>query len=147
MIASQSLIGRGLEAFLPTYSSRRRWADRVKEIKSPLFAGYVFCRFGLEQKSLVLGSVGCVQVVRFGNDPAPIPLEDIEALKRLVASGLASPCPYFHEGRRVRICSGAFKDVEGYIQKVKNQDQLVVSLHLLQRSVAVQIEANAVQVI
>jgi transcription antitermination factor NusG len=146
-IASQSLRSRGLEEFHPVYSTRRRWADRVKTVDCPLFAGYVFCRFALGQKTLVLESAGCVNVVQFGAKPASVPEQDIAALRVLAAEGRATPFPYVSEGRRVRVRSGAFKDVEGYIQKVKNEEQLILSLHLLQRSVSVQIEADAVQVI
>jgi transcription antitermination factor NusG len=146
-IASQSLRSRGLEEFHPVYPVRRRWADRIKQLNLPLFAGYIFCRFAADQKPLVLSSAGCVNVVAFGTRLAPIPDKDIETLKLLVESGLASPCAYLREGRRVRVRIGVFKDVEGYIQKVKNQEQLILSLHLLQRSVSVHIEADAVQAI
>jgi transcription antitermination factor NusG len=144
-IASESLKGRGLEEFLPLCESRRRWADRVKVLKRPLLAGYVFCRFSAHQLAFVLAAAGCVQAVKFGAKLAPVPDEDIRTLKRFVESGLASPCPYMREGTRVRIRTGAFKDLEGYVQKLKNHDQLIVSLHLLQRSVAVQLEAGAVR--
>jgi|SRR5450755_916099 len=147
VIASRSLKSRGLEEFLPMYASRRRWADRAKIINCPLFTGYVFCRFVSAQKTLVLASAGCVQILKCGPTPSPIPDEDIGALRRLVESGRASPSPYVSEGQRVRICSGAFKDIEGYVQKVQNQHSLVVSLHLLQRSASVHIEADAVEVI
>ncbi len=146
-IASQSLRGRGLEEFLPIYTARRRWADRVKTINCPLFVGYVFCRFPLNQKPLVLTSAGCIDVVRFGPNLAPVPDDDIVALRRLVESGNASPHPYVAKGMRVKVRTGAFKDVEGYVQKIKDQDQLIVSLHLLQRSVSVHIDSDAVQLI
>jgi transcription antitermination factor NusG len=146
-MASQSLKSRGLEEFHPVYTVRRRWADRIKVIELPLFAGYVFCRFIVGQKSLVLASAGRINIVKFGANLAPVPDEDIAALKLIAKSGLASPCPYINEGRRVRICTGAFKNVEGYIQKVKNEEQLIISLHLLQRSVSVHIGADAVQVV
>lgn len=146
-MASQSLRNRGLEEFLPTYTERRRWADRVKVISCPLFTGYVFCRFTLDQKPLVLASAGCVQVVKVGTKPSPIPDEDIRALRHVVESGRAFPHPYLNEGRRVRICTGPFKDIEGYIQKIKNEDTLVISLHILQRSVSVHLERDAVQAV
>jgi transcription antitermination factor NusG len=146
-IASQSLKGRGLEEFLPLFDSRRCWTDRVKVVARPLLAGYVFCRFSPNQLPLVLDAAGCVQVVKFGAQLAPVPDEDIQALRRLVESGLASPHPYVCAGTPVRICSGAFKNLEGYVQRIKNRDQLIISLHLLQRSVSVQLETDAVQVL
>lgn len=146
-IASRSLASRGLEEFHPVYRVRRNRADRTKVITLPLFAGYVFCRFVLSQKSLVLAAAGCVDIVRFGAKPAPIRDEDIAALQLIEKSGVGFPCPYMSEGRRVRICSGPFKDLEGYIQKIKNEDELVISLHLLQRSVSVHIKAEEVKAV
>lgn len=146
-IASQSLACRGLEEFHPVYRVRRHRADRIKVITFPLFSGYVFCRFVLSQKSLVLAAAGCVDIVKFGAKPAPIRDEDIAALRRIEKSGMGLPSPYISEGRRVRICSGPFKDLDGYIQKIKNEHELVLSLHLLQRSVSVRIRAEEVQAI
>lgn len=146
-IASRSLASRGLEEFHPVYRVRRNRADRTRVIILPLFSGYVFCRFILNQKALVLAAAGCVDIVKFGTKLAPIRDEDIAALRLVTKSGAAFPCPYIREGRRVRICSGPFKDLEGYIQKVKNEEELVISLHLLQRSVSVHIRAEEVQAI
>ena len=143
--ASRSLRGRGIEEFLPLYESRSRWSDRVKVVSRPLLAGYVFCRFYPNQLPFVLDAAGCVQVVKFGNKLAPLADGDIRALKRLVESGLASPFPYVREGSRVVIRGGVFKGMQGYVQKLKNQHHLVVSLDLLQRSVSVELEADAVQ--
>ena len=143
--ASRSLRGRGIEEFLPLYESRSRWSDRVKAMSRPLLSGYVFCRFSPNQLPFVLDAAGCVQAVKFGNKLAPVPDEDIRALKRLVESGLASPFPYVCEGTRVVVRRGAFKDMQGYVKKLKNQHHLVVSLDLLQRSVAVQLELADVQ--
>ena len=145
IIASRSLRCRGFDEFLPLYESRKRWTDRVKVTPLPLFSGYVFCRFSASQKAVVLDAPSCVQVVQFGRQLAPVPESDIQALKRVVESGLASPCPYVQEGMRVRVCAGAFENLEGYVRKIKNQDQLIISLHLLQRSVSVQLETCAVQ--
>jgi transcription antitermination factor NusG len=145
IIASQSLKGRGLEEFLPLYKSRSGWTDRVKVVSRPLLSGYVFCRFSPNQLAFVLDAAGCVQAVKCGTQLAPVPDEDIQALKRLGEGGRISPFPYVREGTRVRIRAGAFKDLEGYVQKVRNQDHLVISLHLLQRSVSVQLEADVVR--
>src|SRR5581483_7566612 len=75
-IASQSLRSRGLEEFLPLYESRRRWTDRVKVVKLPLFTGYVFCRFPVSQRALVLSAAGCIQILKFGVEFTAIPDAD-----------------------------------------------------------------------
>ena len=128
-MASQSLRGRGLEEFLPLWHLQRRWTDRVKVVSRPLLPGYVFCRFTPNQLSFVLDGAGCVQAVKCGTQLAPVPDEDIQALKRLVASEIASPYPYLREGTRVRIRAGAFENLEGYVQRIKNQDQRISYLY------------------
>src|SRR6185295_18531120 len=57
---------KGFEAMAPTYRTRRRWSDRVKEIDLPLFAGYVFCRFEFTARIKVIDVPGVVKVVEFG---------------------------------------------------------------------------------
>jgi transcription antitermination factor NusG len=145
VIASQSLKCRGLEEYLPLYQARRLWSDRVQVVSRPILTGYVFCRFSANQLTTVLDAAGCAQVVKVGAKLALVPEEDILALKRLVEGGLATPHPYVIEGTRVRVRVGAFKGIEGYVKRVDNRDHLIVSLPLLQRSVAVQLEADSVE--
>lgn len=145
-MAARYLKATGFEEFLPLYSVRRRWSDRVKVVELPLFDGYVFCRIDERHLVPVLGAPGVVHVVSFDGKPAPIPEEEIEAVRRLVASKLpASPCPYLKEGAAVRIRSGPMKGVEGRLIQIKNRYRLVLSVHMLQRSVEVEIDPECVE--
>lgn len=143
---SEILRGKGYEEFLPLYYSRRRWSDRYKDLQVPLFPGYVFCRFEAERRLPVLMTPGVVLVV--GNGRAPIPVEDaeIEALKLVVNSHLqVQPWPYLKVGERVRIESGALAGLEGILQDIRKSCRIVVSVDLLMRSVAVEVERNWVR--
>lgn len=139
------LQNKNLESFLPTYWVRKRWSDRRKEIELPLFPGYVFCRFHyLECRTEVLRTQGVRAVVGCGR-PEPVEEVEIAHIQKTVASGLpVLPWSYVRVGERVRISSGAMEGVEGIVLREKGNNVLrvVISVHLLQRSVAVEIDRN-----
>jgi transcription antitermination factor NusG len=83
------------------------------------------------------------EFVEFGAGPAPIPAEEIHVVRKLVDSGLPlGPTPFLKVGQRVRIARGALRDVEGILLELKDDLRLVVSVNLLQRSVAVTIDRD-----
>ena len=140
-IAANVLSGKGYKYYLPTYRTKRRWSDRVVESDRPLFPGYVFCRFDHKMRLPILTTPGVVAVIGFGNDPAPIEESEIEAVRTVLRSGLATePCPFLREGQRVRVKRGALEGVEGILMKKKNEFRMVVSVGMLQRSIAVEID-------
>jgi transcription antitermination factor NusG len=140
------LHARGYESFLPLYKCRRRWSDRFKEIDLPLFAGYVFCRFSLLNRLPVLAIPGVVHVVGVGRNPVPIDAAEIAAIQTAVSSGLPrEPWPFLEVGDRVKIAQGPFCGVEGILLGFRGNQRLVLSVTLLQRSVAVQVDASWVQ--
>jgi len=133
---------KGVEQFLPTYRSRRIWSDRVKTMDLPLFPGYVFCRIPLEERNQVLITDGVVGLVGAGRQPIPVSELEIEAIRTIVQSQTpAEPWPFLKIGEKVRINHGALSGVEGILIRVKNSWRLVVSVTLLERSVAVEIDA------
>ncbi len=136
------LESKGYEIFLPLYACRRLWSDRVKTLQMPLFPGYVFCRFNqYDSTTPVVTTPGIIRIISFGLTPAPIEEREIEAVRTIVKSGVAAqPWAHMPSGTPVRITSGALKDVEGILVSNKSQEQLVVSISLLQRSIAVQID-------
>jgi transcription antitermination factor NusG len=130
------------ECFLPTYSSRRLWSDRVKRVELPLFPGYVFSRFALSERIPIIKTPSVIGIVGIGAVPAPIDEEEIASIQRVVKSGFGlSPHPFLQLGQRVRINKGSLAGVEGIIADVRKRDQLIVSISLLQRSVAVEIDS------
>jgi transcription antitermination factor NusG len=140
------LQARGYESFLPLYKCRRRWSDRFKEIDLPLFAGYVFCRFNPLNRLPVLATPGVVHVVGVGRNPAPIDATEIAAIQAAVNSGLPrQPWPFLEIGHRVKIAHGPFSGVEGILLGFRGNQRLVLSVTLLQRSVAVQVDESWVQ--
>ena len=144
-VVATSLEGKGFQQFLPTYVARRQWSDRVMETKVPLFKGYVFCFFDVTEKLPVLTIPGVIDLVGVGKAPKAVENSEIEALQIIARNGLpAAPWPFLRAGQRVRIERGPLKDVEGILIEVKNRFRLVVSVSLLQRSVAVEVDRESV---
>jgi transcription antitermination factor NusG len=141
-----ALVGKGHEAYVPTYRSRRRWSDRYKEIDAPLFPGYAFCRLDVARRLPVLTTPGVVAIVGTSAGPIPVEEREIEAVRAMTNSGLiVGPWPFLREGQHVAVKSGPLAGVEGLIVTVKNRYRLVVSITLLQRSVSVEIDRAWVQ--
>jgi transcription antitermination factor NusG len=139
-----ALQSKSLEGFNPTYKSRRTWTDRVKVIEQPFFAGYVFGRFAFCERVPVLRTPGVVSVVGFGNQHTPIPDEELNAVQRLTASGLAAqPWPFLKLGQTVRIERGPLRGVEGLLLADKDSWRVVVGIELLQRSVSVTLDRDS----
>jgi transcription antitermination factor NusG len=140
------LEGMGYEDFLPLYKTRTRWSDRTKEIEAPLFPGYLFCRFDPQNRLPILKTPGVIQVVGYSRQPIPVEETEIEAIQALVASGIPSqPWPYLEVGEKVRIESGPLRGREGVLVEFKGTHRLILSVALLQRSVAVEIESALVK--
>ena len=140
-LASVTLRGKGYEEFLPLYRARRRWSDRVKQVELPLFPGYLFCQFDVNDRLPILTTPGVIGIVGAGKLPIPVDLEEIEAVRAILRSGLAAqPWPLLCVGSKVYIERGPLAGLEGIITNTDKVYRLVVSVSLLQRSVAVEID-------
>lgn len=132
---------KGFEEFLPLYQSRRRWSDRFKSVELPLFPGYVFCRINPEFRLPILTIPGVLSFVGIGRVPAPIDDAEIAAIQTAIGAGLlAEPYPFLEVGQRVRLAEGPLAGLEGLLVEVRKQQRLVVSVSMLKRSVAVEID-------
>jgi transcription antitermination factor NusG len=132
---------RQVEYFLPTYESVRRWKDRRVTLKYPLFPGYVFVRLALLDRLSVLQVPGVVRLVGFNGTPCPLPDNEIDVLRQGLSGTIsARPCPYWQRGRRVVVKAGPLKGLQGILVRKKSHGRLVISLDLIQRSVAVDLD-------
>ena len=139
---AQQLEKRSLESFLPLYERVSRWKDRRMNLQLPLFPGYVFVRIALEERLQVLQTPGLVRLVGFNGLPAPLDDREIDAMRTGLTAGLrAEPCPYLRVGQRVRLRSGPLRGMQGILQMKKTGYRFVLSLELIQRSVAVEVDA------
>ena len=140
-VVSLALRGKGYEEFLPVYHARRRWSDRFKQVDLPLFPGYLFCRFDVTVRLPILITTGVVSIVGAGKTPVPVPDDEIIAVRRTLASGLpARPWPFLNVGCQVYVERGPLAGIEGIIVNTDKKYRLILSVPLLQRSVAVEID-------
>lgn len=141
----RALRSKGLETLVPLYRSERQWSDRVKEIELPVFAGYVFCHFPLTRKMQVTDTPGVGQIVGFGGRPAALEDSEIAGIRRVTESKQRwIPWPYLKAGDRVRVERGPMRGLEGTLLRTKDALRLVIGVELLQRSIAVELDREAI---
>lgn len=143
---ARALIAKGIEVFLPEYRAVHRWKDRKKELLLPLFPNYVFIREGLDRMLNILTTPGLHSLVGWAGRPALIPQEEINAVRRMVDSSLqVEPHPFLKCGEWVRITSGPLEGIEGVLVRKANSFRLVLSVEMLQKSVAVEVDVSMVE--
>lgn len=139
---AEQLAGRGVEFFLPLAKRWSRWKDRRKWIEIPLFPGYCFGRFCLEARSLVLKAVGVVGLVGMNGYPEPIPDEEIEGVRRVVASPLPyDPYPTLTEGMHVEVIRGPLMGVRGTLIRKGTKARLVIAVNVICQGAVLEIDA------
>src|SRR5437016_4491721 len=137
---------KGFEEFLPLYYCRRRRSDRFKTVELPLFPGYVFCRLDPQYRLPLLVSPGVLHFVGIGKLPAPIDDEEMSSIQCVLRSGSkVEPWPFLQVGQRVSVEYGPLAGVEGLLIEAHKQHRVVVSVTLLRRSVAAEIERDWVR--
>ncbi len=139
------LRGKGLETLLPTYTTKRKWSDRFKVVEAPLFPGYVFCRFDVHNRLPVLITPGVISVVGRGKTPIAVDEKEILSIQAAIGSGIhLEPWPYLEIGERVRVKDDVLDGMEGILTNFKGSDRVVISVTLLRRSVALEIDRSRI---
>lgn len=145
-VIADVLSAKGFEIFLPLYDSIRRWRDRQMLLSLPLFPCYLFVRGGFSRRFQILNTPGVHMALTHGDRIALIPEKEIEAIRRTVEGPFRmEPHPFLRCGDRVRVIRGSLEGVEGILIRKKNQFRLVLSVDMLAKSVAVEIDASNVE--
>lgn len=140
------LRSRGYDPFVPLYRCRKLWSDRTKIVDAPLFPGYMFCRLNLHNRLPVLMAPGVIRIVGRNRLPAPLDEAEINAIQTIVTSGLPNqPWPFLQVGDRVQIEAGPLRGLDGILVEVRGSHRLILSVTLIQRSVAVEIDSAFVK--
>jgi len=141
-----ALSNKNHDVYLPLYLSVRRWQDRDKQISLPLFPCYVFIHEGLDRQLQIVTTPGVLHIVAYGGFPAIVPQAQMDAVRRIIESRLlVESHPYMQCGDRVRVKSGPLFGLEGILTRQKGVARLVVSLEMLGRSAAVEIDSVNVE--
>ena len=144
------LTSKGFEMFLPRIGAWSRRGGRRYLAQVPMFPGYLFLRHAMEKHSYVeiLKARGVVRILERGwTQLTPVADEEVDAIQQLVESGVpVFPHAYFREGDRVRVVEGPLAGLQGaFLRDKPNRGRLVVSVNLLQTSVAVEVDCAFVE--
>jgi transcription antitermination factor NusG len=144
-VVADTLTSKGLETFLPCYTVRRQWKDRIHETEAPLFSGYSFCRFDPVARLPILTTPGVVSIVSYGSEPAAIDEGEIVAIRAAISRrGNVEPWAHPTLGQVVQIERGPLAGMSGVLVSVKSSLRIVLSISLIQRSVAAEIDASMI---
>ena len=139
---AQHLAERGITYFLPLYTSIHKWNKKTAMVAKPLFPGYVFVQVSHRSRYQPLSVPGVVHFVGTAKAPAEIPAEEMESLRNAILSGSKiEPHPYLAPGNRVRIASGPMAGITGTIQRNSKGCKIIISVEMIMRSVAVEVDA------
>jgi len=146
------LSDRGIDTYLPLVRRERRWKDRKKMVEFPLFPGYLFGRFSLDDLHRVLDVPGVSTVVRMNGLPVPIREEELASVRRFAAvvserGEAPEPEPLVAEGQRVRVVAGPFKGVEAIVEEVRGRKRVLVGITAIRQGFEVDIPVKSLQAI
>jgi transcription antitermination factor NusG len=127
----------------PSYEAVRNWNRRSAVVRMPIFPGYIFCRLDVQRRLPILMTPGVVGIIGTGKTPVPLDDREVQSIETAMSARANSlPYPYLRPGREVEIPEGPLRGLTGTIIAVKNNYRIVVSVPLLQRSMAVEIDAH-----
>jgi transcription antitermination factor NusG len=145
-VVANQLGQRQIETFLPLYRSWHRWKDRRKQVELALFPSYVFVRIARHQQLRVLQVPGVVTLVSFHGKPESLPEREIDALRSGLEGGLhVEPHPYLQVGQKVRVLRGPMAGTEGILSRKKEKFRVVISIDVLMRSIAIEVDGDDVE--
>jgi transcription antitermination factor NusG len=142
-LAAAHLQHKGFETFTPSYTITRHWCDRKSNANLPLFPGYMFARLDARNRLPVLVTPGVYGIVSCGKQPVAITDTEINSLKEVLRSGLPfGPWAFLTKGEKVTITQGALAGLTGIVVEVKKTLRVVLCIDLIQRAVAVEVDAD-----
>jgi transcription antitermination factor NusG len=141
-----SLRNKGFEVFAPSYIAKRVVAGRQRQIPAPLFPGYMFVSLDAAERLPVLTIPGVIRILGTGNAFTVIPTEEIEAIRRTVASGLPlEPFDLLQPGQPVQVQRGPLSGIRGEVIYHKGRHRLVIRVTALNnRAVSVEVDQASV---
>jgi transcription antitermination factor NusG len=142
-VVVDQLAAKQLDSFLPTLKSVREWVDRRVSIETPLFPTYVFARMCLKDRARALSIRSVIRILSFNGIPAPVDEAEMEAVRLCIdREARLTRHPFLAVGERVRVRRGLFQGLEGIVVRCSNSCKLVVTVGLIQQSVALDIDAT-----
>jgi transcription antitermination factor NusG len=137
---------KGATVFIPLFTEQHQWSDRRNLIHTPVFPHYVFVRIAKNARVPILRTDGVVHFVGGRGTGIPIPDSEIESIRAVLLNGLPfCPHPFLEIGRRVRIRGGSLDGIEGILVEKHEDLSLLVSVQIIQRSLAIRVRGYQIE--
>lgn len=140
---------RHIEVYLPLLNRLKQWSDRKKMVEEPLFKSYIFVRTDLKNYYDILNTPGVVRFVGFEGRPAPVPDNQIMAVRQFVGDNDGAleldEIQSFHEGQLVEIVYGEMKGLVGRLVSFNGKQRLIVDIESVGRSIPINISRSQVR--
>lgn len=141
--ADDQLKKKGVESYVPLVKRRQQWKDRKKWVWMPLFRSYIFVHVPLTGTLDVLQTHGVHHIVRFNNQFAVIPEEQIEAVRRILQEGYVPDShDYFEIGQQVEIVAGPLQGIRGVLSRRAGSSRFVLRIDGIRQAISVEIDAD-----
>ncbi|WP_114749038.1 UpxY family transcription antiterminator [Pleomorphovibrio marinus] len=140
---------KGVTVYLPLVEELRQWSDRKKKVERPLFNGYLFVRISRDKLWEALQVNGAVKFVNFAGEHAVVKDEEIEAIQRIISTGVAVEVETDHieKGESVKILGGPLTGFEGECIKKSNKDYFIIRIPGINQSMLVNVPRKFLEVI
>ena len=137
------LLAHSYEYFSPTRTEVRHWSDRKKVVKSPLFPGYLFCRFPPRTSGAILRAPGVIEIVSGGDRYLEVDATQIDSVRRCIETGARlDVAPALNYGQKVRITSGPLSGIIGVLTIFKQQLRVGLEISMMNRTVLVEVDST-----
>lgn len=145
---NEYLLKKNVKTYLPLREVISQWKDRKKKLFLPLFPGYLFVNIYPGERFEILNTKGAVRILGDNGIPTPVPDEEIESTRKLLDTDLKyNHFPYDITGREVEVVRGPLQGISGKVIRMKGLCNLILSVHLIRRSLSVEIDFADVEVI
>lgn len=139
------LTGRVVQSFLPLIEKERQWADRKKRVRFPLFPGYTFARFALEEIRLVLCTPGLASIIHTGGRPTPLDDQEIESVRLFVdgvnQTGQIPMLEYdIAVGQKVVVTAGPFEGMCGTLVEQRGRAKVIIEISAIRQAMSVELD-------
>jgi len=150
--AAALLEERGFDVFLPLFIRLHQWKDRRKEVSTPLFPSYVFCRAPQHQLHQILMVPGVASIVRSGTRPVLVSDEDIENVRRFARAlqggdEVPAPAPFLGAGQKVEIVSGPFEGIRAVVVEQHKRHRVLVGLEAIGQAMEIDVDLASLRVL
>ena len=147
--AFSELQRQGIDAYLPLQKRLKKWSDRRKWVEEPLLRCYIFVNIDMNDYYRVLNTRGIVSYITFEGRAVPIPDNQIEVLRKIVATeaDVEVTADNFTPGDKVKVVSGPMHGLEGELVDFRGNRRVMVRIDHIGQQLLISIPAGFLEVV